>query len=129
MVRNVQGGSKTKSQARKSSSSVSHRTPLRLSNHILEIYACVTKMYGHGQCSVRTVCDKELHCVIRNKFKGRSKRHNNIVAGTILLVGLREWESADNYKNCDVLEIYDNEDYIQLKNIPSTKVQQLDKNI
>lgn len=127
MVRNVQGGSKTKSQARKSSSTITHRTPLRLSSHPLEVYACVTKMYGHGNCLVHTVCDKELRCIIRNKFKGRSKRHNNIVTGTILLVGLREWESVDNYKTCDVLEIYDNEDHIQLKSIPSTKVQQLEK--
>ena len=126
MVRNVQGGSKTKSQARKSSSTASYRTPLRLSNHSLEIYACVIKMYGNGKCLVHTVCDKELLCVIRNKFKGRSKRHNIIVAGTILLVGLREWEPCDNYKNCDVLEIYDNEDHMQLKSIPSTKVQNLD---
>ena len=129
MVRNIQGGSKTKSQARKSSTSVINKTSIRLSKNVLEIYACVTKMLGHGQCYVRTVDDKELHCIIRKKFKGRSKRHNIISAGTILLVGLREWESSDNYKNCDVIEIYDNEDYIQLKNIASTKVNQLDKYI
>ena len=84
-------------------------------------------MLGHGQCYVRTVDDKELHCIIRKKFKGRSKRHNIIGAGKILLVGLREWESPDNYKNCDVIEIYIDEDYIQLKNIASTKVNRLDK--
>ena len=100
---------------------------LRLSNDPLEIYACVTKIYGHGRCLVHTVCGKELLCIIRNKFKGRSKRGNTIATGTILLVGLREWEPADNYKNCDVLEIYDNEDHNQLKSIPSTKVQQLEK--
>ena len=51
---------------------------LRLSNDPLEIYACVTKIYGHGRCLVHTVCGKELLCIIRNKFKGRSKRGNTI---------------------------------------------------
>lgn len=89
MVRNVQGGSKTKSQARKSSSTITHRTPLRLSSHPLEVYACVTKMYGHGNCLVHTVCDKELRCIIRNKFKGRSKRHRNRLIITKLATFLK----------------------------------------
>ena len=129
MVKNVQGGSKTKSQARKSSI-VPQRTALvRQSTEPLEVYACVIKMLGNKNCTVKTVCDKELRCVIRKKFSGRFKRQNKIDTGSILLVGLHEWESKDKCKSCDVLEVYDNEEHMQLKSIPKTKVQLLDKYI
>jgi translation initiation factor IF-1 len=123
----MQGGNKTKCQARKFSSAYSSRSTTRLSINSLEVYACVVKHFGQGRCSVKTIDDKELMCVIRSKFKGRSKRNNIIALGSILLVGLREWEGPDNYKICDVLEIYDQEDINQLKSIPSTKINELDK--
>jgi hypothetical protein len=123
----MQGGNKTKCQARKFSSAYSTRSATRLSNNPLELYVCVTKHFGQGRCCVKTINDKELMCVIRSKFKGRSKRNNVIELGTILLVGLREWEGPDNYKICDVLEVYDQEDINQLKSIPSTKISELDK--
>lgn len=130
MVKNLQGGSKTKSHARKSSSSstsyASARTPLRLCVDEFEKYACVIKIFGQGRLLVRTVDDCELQCVIRNKFKGRSKRDNIITIGCIILVGLREYEGVGNYKTCDVLEVYDKEDQNQLKNIPSTRVNRLE---
>ena len=125
MVKNMQGGSKTKCQARKLSSSYVSRTAVRLSTNNLEVYACVVKYYGQGRCSVKTVEDKELNCVIRNKFKGRSKRNNIISIGSIILVGLREWEGPE-YKICDLLEVYDQEDHNQLRTIPSTKINRLD---
>ena len=129
MVKNIQGGSKTKSQARKSSIVPQRTTLVRQSTEPLEVYACVTKMLGNKNCTVKTVCDKELRCVIRKKFSGRFKRQNKIDTGSILLVGLHEWESKEKCKSCDVLEVYDNEEHMQLKSIPSTKVQLLDKYI
>jgi hypothetical protein len=123
----MQGGNKTKCQARKLSSAYSSRSTTRLSINPLEIYVCVVKNFGQGRCSVKTIDDKELMCVIRSKFKGRSKRNNIIELGSILLAGLREWEGPDNYKICDVLEVYDQEDVNQLKSIPSTKINELDK--
>lgn len=127
MVKNMLGGCKTKSQGRKFANSVSFRSALRLSTCHLEIYACVTKHYGQGRCCVKTVDDKELQCIIRNKFKGRSKRNNLLVIGSIVLVGLREWENTDNYKICDLLEVYDEEDQTKLRNIPGTKISMLDR--
>lgn len=127
MVKNMLGGCKTKSQGRKFANSVSYRSALRLSTCNLEVYACVTKHYGQGRCCVKTVEDKELQCVIRNKFKGRSKRNNLLVIGSIVLVGLREWENTDNYKICDLLEVYDEEDQSKLRNIPGTKINMLDR--
>lgn len=128
MVKNIQGGSKMKSQARKfSSGCAGGRSALRLSTCDLEKYACVTKYFGQGRCNVKTVDDVELQCVIRAKFKGHSRRSSTVAVGTIVLVGLREWEGVDNYKICDLLEVYDNDDYNKLKSIPSTKVCNLEK--
>ena len=130
MVKNIQGGSKMKSQARKfSSGCAGGRSELRLSTCDLEKYACVTKYFGQGRCNVKTVDDVELQCIIRAKFKGHSRRSSMVTVGTIVLVGLREWEGADNYKICDLLEVYDNDDFNKLKSIPSTKACNLEKYI
>ena len=116
-----------KSQGRKFSSNYASRSATRLSESPLEQYAMVMKMYGQGRCLVQTVHDAELQCIIRNKFRGRSKRNNILSVGSILLIGLREWEGPDNYKTCDVLEVYDTEDIHQLRSIPSTNIKHLDR--
>jgi hypothetical protein len=129
MVRNTHGGSKTKSQGRKFSSNYAARGALRMSEDPLEQYACVTKIFGQGRCEVHTVNDTVLQCIIRNKFRGRSKRNNVVGLGSILLVGLREWEGPDNYKHCDVLEVYDPEDVNQLRSLPASRVMHLDRHV
>ena len=55
--------------------------------------------------------------IIRRRFKGRNKHHNRIMIGTILLVGLREWETSTKGKRekCDVLEVYNIKDVGALK--------------
>jgi len=125
MVKNMQGGSKTKSQARKFSSSYSSRTSIPMSNDDLEVYACVTKLFGQGRCLVTTVKNHEINCVIRNKFKGRSKHNNTLLLGSIILVGLRHWEGPDQKKICDLLYVYDNDEHNILKNIPNTHILNL----
>ena len=126
MVRNTQGGCKAKSHARKFSSNYTSKSATRLSSCALEVYACVTKLYGQGRCLVHTVDDQELQCIIRNKFRGRSKRNHVVAVGTLLLIGLREWEGPA-FHTCDVLEVYDQEDVNQLRAMPSTRVMALDK--
>jgi translation initiation factor IF-1 len=129
MVKNVEGGCRTKSQGRKFSSAYASKSALRLAEDPLEIYAVVTKLYGQGRCQVHAVSGMELQCVIRNKFRGRSKRNNIVAVGSILLVGLREWEGPDRYKTCDVLEVYDVENVNQLRSHPNTNVDKLEKYI
>lgn len=126
MVKNLKGGSKAKGQGRKYTSSNASRAALRLSTNDLEVYACVTKHFGAGRCLVKTVDDKELQCIIRHKFK---KRNSNVLVGSVILVGLREWEGPDNYKICDLLELYDQEDHNTLKSIPTSYIQKLDIHI
>jgi hypothetical protein len=103
MVRNTQGGSKTKSMARKSTTQtvVNDYKP----TDPLERVAIVEKMYGNGMCQVITVDSErlDLMCHIRGKFKGRMKKHNMITVKSRIVIGLREWESP--YKNADLISV------------------------
>ena len=126
MVKNLKGGSKAKRQGRKFTTNSASRSALRLSVNELEMYACVIKHFGAGRCLVKTVDESlgDLLCIIRHKFK---KRNSNVLVGSIILIGLREWEGPDNYKTCDLLELYDQEDHNLLKSIPTTNIHFLDK--
>ena len=106
MVKNTTGGGRTKGLARK------HQKATNSGNSFLRVPECegeeialVTKMYGNGMCEIFTNDNIKLIGHIRNKFRGRQKRHNKIEPGNFVLIGLREWESVK--KNCDILTIYD----------------------
>ena len=123
MVKNTNGGKGAKGLARKlSSSNDNHR--LRLSASDDEKYAFVKQMLGNGMCSVVTYDNINLICHIRSKFRGRSKRNNFVTKNSIVLVGIRDWENP--YKNCDLLELYDDNDLIQLKKLPSIDLSLFD---
>ena len=122
MVKNTNGGKGAKGLARKLSSNDNHR--LRLSASDDEKYAFVKQMLGNGMCSVVTNDNLTLICHIRSKFRGRSKRNNFVTKNSILLVGIRDWENP--HKNCDLLELYDDNDLIQLKKLPSINLSLFD---
>jgi hypothetical protein len=69
-------------------------------------------------CQVVTTDDKQMLCHIRGKFRGRGKRDNFIGLHTWLLVGLRDWETvaAGKLPNCDVIEVYSDQDKNKLRN-------------
>ena len=112
MTKNTTGGKKSKGFARKHLNAQSS-SKLRLPQSEHEQIARVSRVLGNGMCYVRTTEGLELLGHIRGKHRGRSKRDNLVVSGSILLVGLREWEDP-NYKNCDVLEVYDHADITSL---------------
>jgi len=120
MVKNATGGSKTKGQARKSTS-VPSSNRLRISEDVCELYAQVTALLGNGMCHVICIDGKSRLCHIRGKFRGRGKRDNFIGRGTWVLVGLRDWESGESKEskgklhNCDLLEVYKDLDKDRLK--------------
>ena len=123
MVRNINGGGNAKRQGRKH---VANKTvELRKSENELEEYACVKTMYGNG-LSVITERGKEIFCVMRGKFTGKNRRQNNIVVGSWILVGLREWEKEQ--KNCDLLAVYDRDDKNELMSQPGLDLRILIKN-
>lgn len=102
MVKNTHGGSKHKSQARKATNNARNLT-IQPSDPS-EKYAKVTKMFGNGMCQVELQDDNTLLCChIRGKFRGKNKRHNTVVVNSIVVVGLREWESEQ--KNCDLIGV------------------------
>jgi translation initiation factor IF-1 len=126
MVKNTTGGSGHKSQARKLvSSGKSNR--LRLSENALEQYAYVSKMLGNGMCYVITDSGASLMCHIRGKFRSRNKKNNMVAPSSIILVGIRDWESEQ--KNCDLLEIYDAEDVRQMRSNPAVDLSGLDRHV
>ncbi len=117
MVKNF-GGNKSKKLARKVISAPRDnklRTPNP--NEPDEQLACVSKMLGNGMCHVVCADNKTRLCIIRNKFRGRSKRDNTLVPGSFVLIDVRSWESTNDQKiqKCDLLEVYNNSEMDRLK--------------
>lgn len=122
MVKNLKGGTGHKKLARKHESQ-SNKNKLRLPEEEGEVFGCVTKMFGNGMCEVYTNDNTRLIGHIRGSFRGRQKRHNTITTNTIVLIGLRSWESV--LKNCDILYIYSDSDIKQVIDIPNIDIKHL----
>lgn len=114
--RNTVGGKKGKGMANKALNT-NNNLPLRLSSSPYEKYACVTKINGGGMCNVITQDNITLLAHIRGNMRGSSKRNNFISPFSIVLIGLRDWESTP--KNCDILFVYSSIDISNLSNIPT----------
>ena len=132
MVKNTKGGNKSKCMARKHLAGAKETRALRLSESELEKYGVVTRVLGNGMFYVVTdiASEKQPHLLghIRNKFRGRSKRDNTITLGSVVLIGLRDWE-CPNYKECDLLEVYESNEVRQLMKNPSIDLSSLQKHI
>ena len=119
MVKNF-GGSKTKGYARKNCNSGKKDNTLRLIEEEGEVYAQVTKIFGGKMCQVIMLDGIVMNCHIRGAFsRPRGKRDNFIAVNTWVIVGLREWENQEakgKTLNCDLLEVYNDNDKIRLKN-------------
>jgi len=119
MVKNF-GGSKTKGYARKNCNSGKKDNTLRLIEEEGEVYAQVTKIFGGKMCQVIMLDGTVMNCHIRGAFsRPRGKRDNFIAVNTWVIVGLREWENQEakgKTLNCDLLEVYNDNDKIRLKN-------------
>lgn len=120
MVKNTQGGGRTKGLARKHISKGNQSSKLRLPTEEGEQIACVTKMFGNGMCEIYNNDNIKLIGHIRGSMRGRQKRHNRISSSMLVLIGLRTWESI--IKNCDILCIYSDEEVEQLKTLPSVNI-------
>ena len=116
MVKNKTGGTKTKKLARKSTVSNNNKNT-RYADCDGELYAICTKFLGGGIILTLGQDNKERHTIIRNKFKSRNQRDNNIVVGTWLLIGLREFEQykQDKLEKTDLLEVYNENDKKKLQ--------------
>ena len=122
MVKNTKGGTGTKALARKHQNNNNNTSyaKSRLPSCDLERIAICTKMLGNGMCNITTSNNLTLLGHIRNKFRGQHKRHNSISKNSILLIGLREWETLP--KNCDVLYIYDEREIDSISSNPALDI-------
>lgn len=116
MVRNLKGGTGTKALARKHQNS-SNNGNIRLPSCNAEQFAFVSKMLGNGMFEAFINDDTKLIAHIPNKFRGRQKRQNTVSPSSIVLVGLREWETTPN--KCDLLCIYDDNDLHTIYSLPN----------
>lgn len=123
MVKNSGGGNRAKKFARKDTG-IKITVKLRLSEDPDEIYACVTKLHGNT-CDVVTIDGTKLVGHIRGCMSGKKKRFCIISANTVVLVGLRSWDSAK--KHCDILEVYTSIEVDQLRNIPKVNLDRLNQ--
>lgn len=121
MVKNF-GGNKSKKMGRKFVNQPRDRR-IRFAEEIEELYAVVTKLFGNGMAEVKCIDNENRLCIFRKKFKGRSKRDNMVSLGTVVLVGIRNWEvtAADSKKldKCDLLEVYSSADVGKLRKMAS----------
>lgn len=123
MVKNVTGGSKHRSAARKQA--VPSAPPVvqwvrRAAEG--ELYASAARNYGGCRFGVLCSDGKERICVIRRKFK-KYRRGNDVSIGTYMLVGPREWETDSN--TCDLLCVYSQGEVNHLKQYAAFKYDML----
>jgi initiation factor 1A len=116
MVKNQNGGNKSKKMGRKfvSETSATTNKKVRLAIEEGELYAVVTKLLGNGMFNANDIEGKERLCIMRNKFRGRGKHDNIVGLGTWVLVGEREFESCAKPKH-DLLEVYSDIEKQKLK--------------
>jgi len=103
--RNTTGGSAHKSFARKL---ISSKNDLYLPHDSLECFALVTKLLGDGKCRASVHINNQivdLLCHIRGKFRGRNKKNNLVSVNSLIVVGIRDWESI--ISNCDLIHLID----------------------
>ena len=113
MVKNLKGGNKGKKMGRKFMTAPVDKR-IRLAEEEGEIYGVVTKLLGNGMFYINDPDSKERLVVMRNKFRGRSKRDNSVVQGGWVLVGEREFESCVKPKH-DLLEVYNDVEKQKMK--------------
>lgn len=99
---------------------------LRVAQEAGETYAVATAMLGGCMFYCVGMDRKKRLCRIRGKFAGRNKRDNLVEVGKWVLVGARDWEqssgpaSADDVPQCDLLEVYADQDKVRLQDAEPT---------
>jgi len=129
MVLNAGGGNKGKGVARKfvTQQHAGGAKTVRLAQEG-ETYAIVKQLLGNCMCSVICGDGYKRLCIIRKKFTGRRKADNNVMSGTVVLVGIHDYggsgaskpsTSTANAKStalkCDLLYVYGDQEKEKLR--------------
>jgi initiation factor 1A len=122
MVKNKNGGKSHRKMASKYASEPT-KMKLRFAKDADETYGRVIKLLGNGMADVLCTDKKTRLLQIRKKFRGRNKRDNFISLDTLVLIGLRSWEARAEGKKekVDLLYVYSESQYDELKNIPEVQ--------
>ena len=116
MVKNKKGGSNHKKMARKHVNPQNRVRKTRFVKEDGEMYARITKVEGGSNFEVLCNDNKIRLMVVRRKFKGRNKRDNSLKVGTMIMIGLREWQvmSSRKREKVDLMEVYKDSQLVEL---------------
>jgi len=125
MVKNTTGGNNNKKFARKHAAGSGSKagSKLRVSEDEGELYAICTKNLGNNMFHAVATNSKTYLVHIRGKFSGRGRRDNTVASGIWVLIGTREWSNngaatsggKQKMPQCDLLEVYSEQDKTRLK--------------
>lgn len=130
MVLNAGGGNKGKGVARKfvtQNTGGGGAKTVRLAQAEGETYAIVKQLLGNCMCSVICSDGYKRLCIIRKKFTGRRKADNNVMSGTVVLVGMHDYggggsksaasAAASSALKCDLLYVYGDQEREKLRKV------------
>ena len=130
MVLNTGGGNKGKGVARKfvsQNAGGGGAKTVRLAQAEGETYAIVKQLLGNCMCSVICSDGYKRLCIIRKKFTGRRKADNNVMSGTVVLVGKHDYggvgskpaasSSSSSALKCDLLYVYGDQEREKLRKV------------
>lgn len=125
--RNLQGGSKTKSMARKTTY---EKSSTRVIESEEEKYAIVKAVSGNGRFRVET-SEKKTHVgILPGSMRGHKKRHNYVGLDSILLINDRSsWQTIKDNSPADIVHVYSTSDVERLKLKPLFQESVVDSNI
>jgi hypothetical protein len=125
MVKNTTGGGNNKKFARKHAAGSASKagSKLRVSEDEGELYAICTKNLGNNMFHAIATDSITYLVHIRGKFSGRGRRDNTVAGGIWVLIGTREWSNNGSTTSggkpkmpqCDLLEVYSEQDKTRLK--------------
>ena len=127
--RNLQGGSKTKSMARKDATDYTDNIIIPTTEE--EKYAIVTAVLGNGRFAISTLEKKEHIAILPGAMRGAKKRKFFVTLHSIILINDRSsWQTIKHRSHADIIHIYSeqqcqlirlNEQFDHIKNKDKTQ--------
>lgn len=127
--RNLQGGSKTKSMARKDATDSTDNIIIPTTEE--EKYAIVTAVLGNGRFAISTLEKKEHIAILPGAMRGAKKRKFFVTLHSIILINDRSsWQTIKHRSHADIIHIYSeqqcqlirlNEQFDHIKNKDKTQ--------
>ena len=103
--RNLQGGSKTKSMARKDATDYTDNIIIPTTEE--EKYAIVTAVLGNGRFAISTLENKEHIAILPGAMRGAKKRKFFVMLHSIILINDRSsWQTLKHRSHADIIHIY-----------------------